>query len=143
MSSRYFATPMQVKLPLIQGTPSTGANSVAVWKDDSNRGKEWLVVVGGDYARDSMRLNNCFTSRDGGRNWRAPVISPQGDRSCVEYLSKKVLVTCGTSGVDLSTDSGMHWKLISTESFHVCRKAKKGTAVFLAGGNGRIGKLIL
>jgi hypothetical protein len=52
------------------------------------------------------------------------------------------LVTCGTSGVDVSGDGGLNWKLISNESFHVCAKAKKGNAVFLAGKDGRIAKLV-
>jgi hypothetical protein len=33
--------------------------------------------------------------------------------------------------------------LISTNGYHVCRKAKKGKTVFLAGSNGRVAKLIL
>ncbi|MBK7885736.1 MAG: hypothetical protein IPJ81_19580 [Chitinophagaceae bacterium] len=44
--------------------------------------------------------------------------------------------------MDYSTDDGVNWKWISTEGFHVSRKAKKGKDVFFAGGNGRIGKLI-
>jgi hypothetical protein len=60
----------------------------------------------------------------------------------VEYLSKKQLVTCGPTGVDYSLDSGNTWKLISKESFHVCRIAKKGAVVYLAGNDGKIGKLV-
>jgi hypothetical protein len=60
----------------------------------------------------------------------------------VEYISKTKLITCGTSGIDISEDAGMNWKQISTESFHVCQKAKKGKSVYLAGGNGRVAKLI-
>jgi hypothetical protein len=60
----------------------------------------------------------------------------------VEYIGKDRLLCCGTSGIDISADGGMHWQLISGESFHVCRKAKKGKAVFLAGGGGRIAKLM-
>jgi hypothetical protein len=60
----------------------------------------------------------------------------------VEYLSKKQLVSCGPTGVDYSLDGGNTWKLISKEGFHVCRIAKNGAAVYLAGANGRIGKLL-
>jgi hypothetical protein len=38
-------------------------------------------------------------------------------------------------------DGGIHWKKISNQSFHVCQKAKGGTAVFLAGRDGRIARL--
>jgi hypothetical protein len=41
----------------------------------------------------------------------------------------------------MSTDKGLNWKSISEEVFHVCRKAKRGKSVFLA-GNGKIGKLV-
>jgi hypothetical protein len=46
------------------------------------------------------------------------------------------------NGVDYSNDDGLNFKKISDIGFHVCRKAKKGNAVFFAGGGGRIGKLI-
>jgi hypothetical protein len=38
-------------------------------------------------------------------------------------------------------DGGKNWKLISKEGFHVCRSAKLGTAMYLAGGNGKVGKI--
>jgi hypothetical protein len=44
--------------------------------------------------------------------------------------------------VDFTGDGGLNWTSISKEGFHVCRKAKSGTAVFFAGGNGKIGKLV-
>jgi hypothetical protein len=47
------------------------------------------------------------------------------------------------NGVDYSKDGGQNWEWISKEGFNVCRRAKTGTTVFLAGGNGKIGKLIL
>jgi hypothetical protein len=54
------------------------------------------------------------------------------------YISKSKLITCGTSGVDVSEDGGINWKHISDESFHVVQLAKKGKAVFLAGARGRV-----
>ena len=44
--------------------------------------------------------------------------------------------------VDFIDDGGMNWKNISAQGFHVLQKAKKGKAVFLAGGRGKIGLLI-
>lgn len=129
--------PLQkIPLPLIQGKESTGANSIA-----SLNGKE-MVIVGGDFAKDKDTTQNCVLSKDGGTSFIRPTTPPTGYRSCVEYISKTKLITCGTSGIDISEDAGMNWKQISTESFHVCQKAKKGKAVYLAGGNGRIAKLI-
>ncbi len=138
--SHYITSGSSVKLPIIQGKGSTGANSIAVWTP-GKKIHQYMVVVGGDYTKDTIKTNNCFISKDAGKTWLAPVVLPHGYRSCVEFLNQKQLITCGTSGVDISTDSGMNWELISNESFHVCRKAKKGSAVYLAGSNGKVGKL--
>jgi photosystem II stability/assembly factor-like uncharacterized protein len=130
--SRLFIRDQQIDLPLVQGKGSTGANSVAV------QDKDHLVVVGGDFAFDTAREKNCAITNDQGKTWIAPATPPHGYRSCVEYIGKVNLVTCGTSGVDISTDGGMNWQLIDPGSYHVCRKAKKGKTVFLAGGGGKV-----
>jgi len=77
-----------------------------------------------------------------GKTWKIPKIPPHGYRSCVEYLDPKVLVSCGLNGVDYSVDNANTWKWISKESFHVCRIAKIGKTVYLAGNNGKVGKLV-
>lgn len=128
-------------IPIIQGKESTGANSVAVRDSKKRKGSEYFVVVGGDFTRDTLKEKNCFITKDAGKTWIAPATPPKGYRSCVEFINKTKLITCGTSGVDISEDGGMNWKLISPTGFHVCRKAKDGKVVFLAGGDGRIGKL--
>ena len=71
-----------------------------------------------------------------------PPLFHRPDTGAVEYLSKNKLITCGITGVDISEDGGMNWKNISAEGFHVVQKAKKGKAVFFAGGKGRIGRLL-
>ena len=122
-------------LPIIQGKESTGANSIAVFGKNA-------VVVGGDFSADSLSTDNCILFTLSNKfSFKKPTTPPHGYRSCVEYVSKNKLIACGTSGVDVSTDGGLNWKLISTEGFHVCMKAKKGKAVFLAGSNGKIAKL--
>ena len=140
--SRLFWKGEPITLPLLQGTESTGANSIAVRDSRKLKGSKYFVVVGGDFAKNTDQIKNCFITKDGGKNWTAPIVPPHGYRSCVEFISRNQLISCGTSGVDLSLDGGMHWQLISGESFHVCRKAKEGKAVFLAGADGKIGKLV-
>ncbi len=137
LRSRLFIRDKKIELPLQQGTETTGANSIAV-KNSST-----MIVVGGDFnTRDSTK-QNCFVTQNGGQNWTAPVVPPHGYRSCVEYLGGKKWLSCGLNGVDYSTDEGKTWSWIAKEAFHVCRKAKKGKAVYFAGGGGRIGKLII
>ncbi len=129
-------TPLQSRqVDIVQGAESTGANSLAAW--DANN----IFIVGGDFANDKDTLKNALYTKDGGANWIRPAIPPHGYRSCVEYLSAKKLVTCGTSGVDISTDGGHTWKGVSTDSFHVCRKSKNGNRLYLAGANGKIALL--
>lgn len=126
-------------IPIMQGKESTGANSIAMF-DNKN-----AVIVGGDFTKDTISNNNCvFFKLNFPRKvaFKIPKTPPHGYRSCVIFMSKKKLLTCGTSGIDISKDGGNNWELISKESFHVCQKAKKGKAVFLAGGNGRIAKLV-
>jgi photosystem II stability/assembly factor-like uncharacterized protein len=126
----------KIKLPMLQGRESTGANSIAV-KDVNT-----FMIVGGDFMKkDSIEGNYCFT-KDKGKTWIFSKQPPSGYRSCVEYLGKSNWITCGLNGVDYTTDDGLHFSKISEEGFHACRKAKNGTAVFFAGGKGRIGKLI-
>ena len=126
----------KIKLPLLHGKESTGANSIAV--KDANT----FMIVGGDFMqKDSSEGNYCFT-KDNGKTWIPSQQPPSGYRSCVEYLGKSNWITCGLNGVDITNDVGLHFRKIADEGFHACRKAKNGTAVFLAGGKGRIGKLV-
>ncbi len=134
--SNLFIRDTKTALPLVQGKTSTGANSIAI------KNNKVLVIVGGDFmAKDDTTGNACITI-DGGKTFTAPTAAPHGYRSCVEYLDKTNWVTCGLNGVDISHDDGKNWNWISRESFNVCRKAKKGKAIFFAGGSGRIGKLV-
>lgn len=140
--SRFFWKGKPINLPIVQGTESSGANSVAVRDRKKLKGSRHFVVVGGDFSKDTSNFKNCFITSNAGKTWKAAATPPKGYRSCVEYINKKRLITCGTTGVDVSADGGNKWQFISKTAFHVCRKAKEGNAVFLAGGNGRIAKLV-
>jgi photosystem II stability/assembly factor-like uncharacterized protein len=143
LKSRLFSKNNRTPLPIVQGKETAGANSIAVFRDKKNKAGKKMIVVGGDFNSDSVSANNCFITKNGGKNWIAPASSPHGYRSCVEFITTEKLVSCGLSGVDYSSDGGMNWQWISKTGFHVCRKAKNGNAIFFAGGNGRIGKLII
>jgi hypothetical protein len=140
LKSAFYWKGKSVVLPILQGKESYGANSIAIRDHQKRKNSNYYIVVGGDFSHDTVTEKNCAISSDGGKTWMAPAIPPLGYRSCVEFINKSRLITCGTSGVDISTDGGMRWQGISKEGFHVCKKAKKGKAVFLA-GNGRIAKL--
>jgi photosystem II stability/assembly factor-like uncharacterized protein len=139
--SRLFIRDQQLNLPILQGSESTGANSIAIEDDRSLHGGDRMIVVGGDFSRDSLRDRNCFLSKDRGKTWVAPATGPHGYRSCVEWIGEHRAICCGTNGVDISPDGGLNWRLISGLGFHVCRRAKQGRSVFLAGPRGRIARL--
>ena len=137
-SSRLFYAKKWNNLSLKQGLQSTGANSIAINKNKHG------VIVGGDFTADNIPTGNCvlFEIENNNLKLSNPIINPHGYRSCVIYINDSTLITCGTSGIDISKDGGKNWELISKESFHVVQKSKNGYAVYLAGGNGRIAKLI-
>lgn len=135
LRSRMFIRDKKIDLPILQGTESTGANSIAV------KSSKTMIVVGGDFNKKDSTTKNCFITTDGGSSFHAPATPPHGYRSCVEYLGDDKWISCGLNGVDYSTDNGKNWSWIGKQGFHVCRKAVNGKAVYFAGGDGRIGKL--
>jgi photosystem II stability/assembly factor-like uncharacterized protein len=134
LASHIFISDKKILLPILQGKESTGANSIAV------KNSKTMIVVGGDFLEKNSTKGNCALTVDGGYTWMQPESPPSGYRSCVEYLANDKWITCGLNGVDISNDNGMNWQKISDQSFNVCRKAKKGSAVYFAGAGGRIGK---
>lgn len=134
--SRLFIRDKKIDLPIVQGKESTGANSIAV------KNEKTMIIVGGDFNAKDSTYKNCVITTDGGLTFNAPATAPHGYRSCVEYLQKKKWISCGLNGVDVSNDDGNNWSLVSSEGFHVCRKAKEDKSVFFAGSGGRIGKLV-
>jgi photosystem II stability/assembly factor-like uncharacterized protein len=136
LHSRLFIKDKIIALPIIQGKETTGANSIAI------KNKKNFIVVGGDFNTPDSTYKNCIITNDGGNTWKYPSVGPHGYRSCVEFINKNKWISCGLNGVDITNDNGYTWKLISKESFNVCRKAKDGKSVFFAGGKGKIGKLV-
>jgi hypothetical protein len=126
-------------LQIVHGKNSTGAFSFTV-------NSTVRVIVGGDYLNDTCVRNNSEIAYRSQTNAKYNKVFSEkqddvkGYRSCVESITKKSYIACGTSGVDLYKNR--NWKTISDESFHVICKAKKGKAVFLAGPKGKIGKLV-
>ncbi|MBS1532898.1 MAG: oxidoreductase [Bacteroidetes bacterium] len=123
-------------LPIMHSKSSQGAFSIAV-------GMDRQLFVGGDYANDK-RIDSvaCYLSNLG----NDIVISklehgPTGFQSSIEYISGDIFLSTGTPGSNITTDSGITWRKIDDASYNVCRKAKKGTLVLLAGDHGKIGIL--
>ncbi len=130
-------------LPIKQGKSGQGAFSFAV---EGNFG----ITVGGDYTVDTFSENNVCVAKKFEKQWLAPFDSREvflGYNSSVEIINKNLVIACGTKGVqanstiDLAFQPKRDITLLSKESFNVVRKAKKGKAIFVAGGKGRIGRI--
>ncbi|MEO6682319.1 MAG: YCF48-related protein, partial [Ginsengibacter sp.] len=70
LSSHMFIRDQKIPLPIIQGTQTTGANSIAV------KNKNTLIIVGGDFTKKDDRTKNCIITHNGGRSWIFPTDSP-------------------------------------------------------------------
>jgi photosystem II stability/assembly factor-like uncharacterized protein len=118
-----------LRLPLLHGKNSQGAFSIAF-------GKTVTVAVGGDYSNDKITDSVAFYF-----NQHASGLSqhpPAGFQSCVEYISGEIFLSTGTPGSNITIDGGQTWVKIDDGSYNVCRKAKHGKLVLLAGNDGKI-----
>ncbi|MBN8835267.1 MAG: oxidoreductase [Niastella sp. SCN 39-18] len=125
----------KMSLPLLKGKESTGANSIAVYKKN-------YLIAGGDFNQRDASKGNFLRCKNKGKYVETALVPPTGYRSCIAHINKKKWITCGLNGVDISNSNGLRFYRISNDGFHVVQKAKKGNAVYLAGGNGRIGLFI-
>lgn len=120
-------------LPIVSGKPSQGAFSFA-WSANGSR-----VYVGGDYADDKKADSVVSYLTNRSNLIKSADVGPAGFQSCVEYISGQIFLSAGTPGSNLTTDGGKNWSKIDDASYNVCRKAKRGKLVLLAGNNGKIG----
>jgi hypothetical protein len=124
-----------VNIPVLHGKPSEGAFSLAA---DKNVG----ILVGGDYSNDKRRDSTAIVYKISPRLYfYVPAPGPSGYQSCVEFIGNDTFLSTGTPGSNVTNDGGKTWTKISSTSFNVCRKAKHGKLVLLAGDGGKIGVL--
>ena len=124
-------------VPIWSGSASTGIFSIDFLNEREG------VVVGGNYTSDKDNSNNILLTKNAGLSWEKPEVPVYGFRSCVKYISPKILVATGTSGTDISEDGGNTWKNISTDSFNVIAISSNKKYIYLAGSNGNIASLTL
>jgi photosystem II stability/assembly factor-like uncharacterized protein len=120
-------------LPLTNGSPSRGAFAVA---DNNNH----TIIVGGNYAKDKQTDSVAYTISKAKARFKSniPVIGPAGYQSCVEYIKEETFLSTGTSGTNITTDGGKTRYKLDNTSYNVCRKAKRGNLILLAGDRGKL-----
>lgn len=134
-----------------QGKPSAGTFSFT-------KSKVMWLFAGGDFVNDTITNKPNFYYCNNLSDTESTIIESEnlgGYKSSIELISdyKKNLcgyptfIATGTSGTQIARRvcTFMDIRFMYTnykQPFHVVRKAKKGKAVFLAGPNGKIGKLM-
>lgn len=151
--SRLWIDGIAKDLPILQGASSTGANSIAV----SPTGDK-IVIVGGDFSNPSNADKNIVGYNlflEPNSNYKhlaskkifwelnKKMGNPHGYKSSIVFITNTILITCGTSGVDISKNQGKDWELISSDSYHTIKKQPHQKAAFLAGSDGKIGYFAL
>ncbi len=117
--------------PILQGDASQGIFSFDF--SDTLLG----IIVGGDYAIDSLKKDNCFYTSDGGKTWSAPCLAPSGYRSCVRYVIGELVIATGSNGTDISYDGGLHWQALETDGGYNTIAVMPLGEVYFAGGKKR------
>lgn len=122
---------IQYSIPILKGEAAQGAFSIAV-------NNQQMVIVGGDYQHDHRNDSTACYSINNGITWQQARNFPTGYQSCVEFIKNNTFLATGTAGTNITTNGGNTWTRIDTNSFNVCRRAKHGKLVLLAGSNGKI-----
>jgi photosystem II stability/assembly factor-like uncharacterized protein len=121
-------------LPVVSGKASQGAFSMASASNGAS-----IIFIGGDYANDKKTDSVAAYLTRHSNLIKPATQGPAGFQSCVEYISGETFLSTGTPGSNLTTDGGKTWTKIDDTSYNVCRKAKHGKLVLLAGNGGKIG----
>ncbi len=111
--------------------------------------KHYGFIGGGDYLNPGDDNFNFYFGQFRFSNyigWDTPFLNPSGYISCIKVLpNPSEIIMCGTGGVDVHYVFTDETKNISMEGFNVIGRTltNYGKTVFLAGNNGKIGKLII
>jgi len=102
------------------------------------------IAVGGSYRKSSETAGNIAVTSDAGKTWTVPVgAPPKGFRSAVWYLvDHKAWIAAGTSGADISTDSGKNWQQFDGGNYNAVSFAS-GKAGWAVGPGGTIAKFAM
>ncbi len=99
------------------------------------------VIVGGCYLDSTNAIGNCAITSNGGLTWTlVEQNQPRGYRSCVAYSpGSSLLITCGRTGMDYSTDDGFSWQPLSNNGYYTCMLGD--STGWVMGKRGKMGKL--
>ncbi|MFV5695878.1 WD40/YVTN/BNR-like repeat-containing protein [Flavobacterium sp. LB3P122] len=114
--------------PIVQGKTMTGIFTADFY--DSKKG----FIAGGNYEVLNQNFSNKALTTNGGKTWKLQAENHGfGYTSCVQYVPEsdgRELVSVGASGLYYSSDSGISWKQLTTDSnLFTIRFLDKHTAI--------------
>lgn len=128
------------KTPMVAGKQSEGIFSIDFPT------KYHGLIGGGDYLNPDIMNTNLFYGEFQSPdiiNFTSSFPNPSGYISCIKYLPYPYeVIMCGTGGVDVNNSFLDRTINISEEGYNVIGISGFGNAVYLAGNNGKIGKLL-
>jgi photosystem II stability/assembly factor-like uncharacterized protein len=104
------------------------------------------VVVGGDYKKEPVAVDNAAFTSDGGATWTlVKERGLSGFRSVVAWVpgTEHSLLAFGPTGGDGSGDDGQTWAALAGPGFDTFSFAPEGRVGWAAGLGGRIAKATL
>ncbi len=117
---------------IVRGTPGSGIFSIAMW-DDKNG-----AIVGGNYERPAEAGENRSYTKDGGVSWiRGGAV--HGYRSAIVFIDRSKLLAVGSSGSDLSLDSGNSWRNLDKVNYNAVA-SKSAASIWGVGPSGLVAK---
>ena len=116
--------------PIIHGAATQGIFSLAFWSAKDG------IAVGGDYKEPTKGERVAAFTHDSGKTWTLAAHPPSGYRSVVAAGTAHILVAAGTSGVDVSHDSGNNWSALFAEDLNAL--ALSGNSGWAVGPSGKI-----
>lgn len=126
----------------IAASESAGIFSVAF------RDKDHGVIVGGDYAKTALAIDNAAITEDGGKTWTlVKEKGLSGFRSAVKYVpgTRSSLVAVGPQGADRSDDDGKTWTPLAVPAplagFHALSFATGLKVAWASGKDGALARL--
>ena len=119
--------------PFVKGTPGSGIFSISM------RNELQGTIVGGNYEKPAENTSNLAFTGDGGKSWFAGA-GLGGYRSAVAWIGDRWTVAVGTTGSDISYDTGGTWKSIDKQSYNAVQ-AKGKNAVWAVGDKGMVAKM--
>lgn len=82
----------------MQGKESTGANSIDIFDEGfPDKPGKYMIIVGGDFAADSLRQDICIYTKNGGKTWNKPKIPLMVTAVLLNISIKKTLLPAAST----------------------------------------------